>query len=188
MDADGRNPRRLTADGVQVWRPRFAPDGQSIFCMLERNDHPSIARIAIAGGEPATVADDVYGETFFDISPDGQRLAYSIKDLKRHVTQVVVRPLGGGAAKYFDIEPSYFLRWTPDGRNLAYAQYPQDKRFGEALWLQPVDGGPPQQVLDLTPDLLYWAAWSRDGKQLAISHGRFVRDIVLLSRNKGAAN
>lgn len=188
MDADGRNPRRLTADSVQVWRPRFAPDGQSIFCMLERNDHPTIARIAITGGEPATIADDVYGETFFDISPDGQRLAYSIKDLKRHVTQVVVRPLGGGAAKYFDIEPSYFLRWTPDGRNLAYAQYPQDKRFGEALWLQPVDGGPPQQVLDLTPDLLYWAAWSRDGKQLAISHGRFVRDIVLVSRNKTAAN
>jgi Tol biopolymer transport system component/DNA-binding winged helix-turn-helix (wHTH) protein len=184
MDADGRNARRLTPDGVRAWRPRFAPDGQSIFFMMEQNDRPTLARVAIAGGDPVVIADDVYTESYFDVSPDGLRLAYSLKDYDRHVTRVVVRPLTGGAAStYFDIEPGYFLRWTPDGHNLAYAQYPRDKRFGEALWLQPVNGGPPQQVLEVTPDLLYWAAWSRDGKQLAISHGRFVRDIVLISRN-----
>jgi Tol biopolymer transport system component len=184
MDAEGRNARRLTPDGVRAWRPRFAPDGQSIFFMMERSDRPTLARVAIAGGDPVVIADDVYADTYFDVSPDGLRLAYSLKDYARHVTRVVVRQLtGGSASTYFDIEPGYFLRWTPDGQNLAYAQYPRDKRFGEALWLQPVNGGPPQQVLEVTPDLLYWVAWSRDGKQLAISHGRFARDVVLVSRN-----
>jgi Tol biopolymer transport system component len=184
MDADGRNARRLTSTDLQAWRPRFAPDGQSIFFVMERNDVPMIARISVAGGEPEVVARDVYMETYFDISPDGQRVAYSFKDKNQNKTRVVVRSLSGGvSSSYFDIEPGYFLRWTPDGQSLAYAQDPQDKKKGEALWLQPVSGGQPHQILDVAPDLLYWIAWSRDGKQLAYSHGRFVTDTVLLTRN-----
>ena len=183
MDADGRNSRRLTEDGVQPWRPRFAPDGQTIFFLMERNARTFLARISVSGGEPSVIADDVNSESYFDISPDGRRLAYSVKDNSRHTTRVVVRSVTGPPVSYLDIEPGYFLRWTPDGQNLAYAQAPEDKKQGAALWLQPVDGGRPRQVLSVAPDLLYWAAWSPDGKQLAVSHGRFVRDIVLLSRD-----
>jgi Tol biopolymer transport system component/DNA-binding winged helix-turn-helix (wHTH) protein len=184
MDADGRNARRLTSPEVQAWRPRFAPNGQSIFFVMEYSDRAVIARISVAGGEPAVIARDVYPETYFDVSPDGQRLAYSFKDKNQSRTRVVIRSISGSSApSYFDIEPSYFLRWTPDGQNLAYAQYPQDKKRGQALWLQPLSGGQPHQILDVAPDLLYWIAWSRDGKQLAFSHGRFVTDTVLLSRN-----
>ena len=184
MDAEGRNAQRLTSDGIQPWRPRFAPDGQSIFFLMERNGPALLARISVKGGEPAVVAEDVYADSFFDIAPDGRRIAYSLQDYDRHVTRVVVRPIDRGSpASYFDIEPSYFLRWTPDGQNLAYAQYPVGNKQGEALWVQPVNGGAPQQILNVAPDLMYWAAWSPDGKQLALSHGRFVRDIVLLSRN-----
>ena len=187
MDAEGRNSRRLTADGVRAWQPRFAPDGQSIYFLMERENRSQLARISIAGGPPQVIADEVNDDSYFDISPDGKRIAYSIRDDNQKRTRVVVRALEVTSPKsYFEIEPGYFLRWTPDGQNLAYAQYPQDKKFGEALWLQPVSGGPPQQVLNVTPDLLYWAAWSRDGKALAISHGRFVRDIVLVTRNGGS--
>ena len=133
------------------------------------------------------IADEVSGDSYFDVSPDGKRIAYSIRDDNQKRTRIVVRDIAINSPRtYFDVTPGYFLRWTPDGQNLAYASYPQDKKFGDALWLQPVSGGPPQQVLNVTPDLLYWAAWSRDGKELAISHGRFVRDIVLVTRNGGA--
>ena len=185
MDADGRNARRLTLANVQPWRPRFAPDGESIYFLMERNEHAFIARIPVAGGEPAVITDDVYSESYFDVSPDGRRVAYSIKDDSRNRTRVVVRSISGGSAPvYFEFEPSYFLRWTPDGQNLAYAQYPRDRKRGQALWLQPISGAAPHQILDVAPDLLYWIAWSRDGKQLALSHGRFVTDTVLLSRNQ----
>jgi Tol biopolymer transport system component/DNA-binding winged helix-turn-helix (wHTH) protein len=184
MDADGRNPRRLTGEGVWPWQPRFAPDGHSIYFLMERENHSFLARVSIAGEAPAVIADEVTTDSYFDVSPDGKRIAYSIRDSDQKRTRVIVRAIEGNSSKtYFEIEPGYFLRWTPDGQNLAYAQYPRDKKLGEALWLQPVSGGPPQQVLNVTPDLLYWAAWSRDGKELAISHGRFVRDIVLLSHS-----
>jgi Tol biopolymer transport system component len=187
MDADGRNARRLTADNVRGWAPRFAPDGQSIYFLMERDNRSSLARVPLAGGEPVVIADEVTGDCYFDVSPDGKRIAYSIRDNNQKRTRVVIRAMDSNSPKsYFEIEPAYFLRWTPDGQSLAYAQYPQDKKFGEALWLQPVRGGPPQQVLDVTPDFLYWAAWSRDGKELALSHGRFVRDIVLVARNDGS--
>jgi len=76
------------------------------------------------------------------------------------------------------------VRWTPDGKNLIYAHAPEDKKRGAALWVQPVSGGPPSQVLNATPDLIYWIAWSRDGKRLLASRGRFTTDVVLLNRNK----
>jgi Tol biopolymer transport system component len=131
---------------------------------------------------------DVNSESFYDISPDGRSVAYTFFDKARQTTRVAVRALTEGATPlFFEFEPSYFLRWTPDGKSLAYAQLPADKKKGEAFWLQPISGGPAQQILNLAPDLIYWAAWSRDGKHLAISHGRFVTDIVLISRNKSPA-
>jgi Tol biopolymer transport system component/DNA-binding winged helix-turn-helix (wHTH) protein len=183
-DVDGRNARQLTTTVVAPFKPRFTPDGESILFSMDQGPRNVIARISVAGGEPTVVADDLGSNSFFDISPDGRQLAYASNDAN-HRTRVVVRPLnGGGPSSTFDIDPSYFLRWTPDGKNLAYASVPEDKRRGEALWIQPTNGGPPHQVFDAAPDLIYWAAWSRDGKQVALSHGRFTTDIVLLSRRK----
>jgi len=185
MDIDGRNARQLTAAGVSSWRPQFTPDGRSIVFLMDHAGRTVLARIALEGGEPAIVADDVYGETFFDISPDGRQLAYTSFDRTRNVPQIVVRPMeGDGNRLHFDIEPQYFVRWTPDGKYIAYAYAPKDRKRGAALWVQPVSGGPPHQVFDTTPDLIYWIAWSRDGKQLVASHGRFMTDIVLLNRRK----
>ena len=182
MDADGRNPRQLTAAGVP-WRPRFASDNQSVFFLWERNGKTVLARVRIAGGEPETVAEDVNSESFFDISPDGSRVVYSLLDRSRNATRVVVRMLATGAKTYFDIEPSYFVRWTPDGNHFVYAQAPADKKPGESIWLQSINGGPSHEILDVAPDLIYWLAWSTDGKRLALSRGRFMRDIVLITRH-----
>ena len=183
MDIDGRNARQLTAAGVSPWRPQFTPDGHSIVFLMDLGSRPVLAEIGVEGGEPTIVADDVTGQTYFDISPDGRQLAYSTLDRTRNVTQIVVRPLAGdGGRTYFDIEPQGFLRWAPDGKALVYASAPKDKERGAALWMQPLTGGPPTQILNTSPDLIYWIAWSRDGKRLATSHGRFMSDMVLLSR------
>jgi len=37
--------------------------------------------------------------------------------------------------------------------------------------------------MKLGHDLLYCAAWSRDGKQLAFARGRFLTDIIWLTRD-----
>jgi TolB protein len=186
MDIDGRNPRQLTQGVSGVWMPRFAPDGRSIFFEMDRAAEEVLARIPVDGGEPAMVASDFSSESLYDISPDGQLLAYSWRDKQRRQARVAVRPVDGGAATiYFDIAPTYFLRWSPDGTSLGYAQYRQDNKPGAALWVQPLAGGPPRQVINLAQDdLLYCAAWSRDGKQLAFAHGRFLTDIIRLTRTE----
>jgi Tol biopolymer transport system component/DNA-binding winged helix-turn-helix (wHTH) protein len=185
MDTDGRNPRPLTQGIGGVWKPRFAPDGRSVLFEIDRGTQVVLARVPVDGGEPAVVADDFNSESFFDISPDGHLLAYTWRDKLRQQPRVVVRSVDGDiAVSYFDIPAAYFLRWTPDGQGLAYAGYRQDNIPGAALWVQQLAGGPPRPVINLAQDeLLYCVAWSRDGKQLASAHGRFLTDIIWLTRD-----
>ena len=70
------------------------------------------------------------------------------------------------------------IHWTPDGRTVAYAA----TRGGVSnLWSQPLDGGPPKQLTDFREGLIFDFAWSRDGKQLALSRGVENGDVVLIS-------
>jgi len=43
-----------------------------------------------------------------------------------------------------------------------------------------VDGGAPQQLLDMSGERIFSFAWSRDGR-LAIAHGPVPTDVVLIS-------
>ena len=49
------------------------------------------------------------------------------------------------------------------------------------LWLQPLDGGKPKQLTNFTSDQIWNWAWSRDGKQLALSRYSTTSDVVLIS-------
>ena len=96
---------------------------------------------------------------------------------------------GGQPAKTIDFEPAMVpdlpdsrIKWTPDGRGLAYL----DVRQGASnIWIQPPDGGPPKQLTHFGKgdDVLSFA-WSRDGKQLAMARGTWVSDVVLISNSK----
>ena len=48
------------------------------------------------------------------------------------------------------------------------------------LWRLPLDGGKARQLTDWKTDFIYWHAWSRDGKQLAVSRGTETMDLVLI--------
>ena len=52
------------------------------------------------------------------------------------------------------------------------------------LWSQPLEGGKPKQLTHFTSDQIFSYAWSRDGKQLAVSRGTQQSDVVLLSNLK----
>lgn len=44
-----------------------------------------------------------------------------------------------------------------------------------------MDGGEPKQLADFSPEQVFSFALSRDGKQLALARGTFIRDVVLIS-------
>jgi hypothetical protein len=49
------------------------------------------------------------------------------------------------------------------------------------LWAQSIDGSPPKQLTNFTTDRIFGFAFSRDGKQLALSRGTQASDVVLIS-------
>jgi Tol biopolymer transport system component len=70
------------------------------------------------------------------------------------------------------------VRWTPDGTSIVYAK--SNGNVGN-LWRQPLDGGPPVQITDFDSQTIGDFAWSRDGRQIAITRSTRSRDAVLLS-------
>ncbi|HLL76117.1 MAG TPA: hypothetical protein VK421_12735, partial [Pyrinomonadaceae bacterium] len=83
---------------------------------------------------------------------------------------------GGPPVKLFDINPESVVRWTPDGRALAYIDH-----RSQNVWAQPVDGGPPRQLTDFKTDQTFSFAWSRGGKQLALARGTQTSDVVKIT-------
>jgi Tol biopolymer transport system component len=69
------------------------------------------------------------------------------------------------------------IKWTPDGSGFLYVDV---TRMPQNLWVEPLDGKPPRQLTHFTDDRqIADAAFSRDGKRLAIARTTTTRDIVL---------
>jgi Tol biopolymer transport system component len=92
-------------------------------------------------------------------------------------SKFVVQKLEGGA-RVQEIEvPSTYnyhnLGWTPDGHALTYVA----NTIGNAqnIYMQPLTGGPRVQLthFDSEPAAVAAYAWSRDGKRIAITRGRY---------------
>jgi Tol biopolymer transport system component len=70
------------------------------------------------------------------------------------------------------------LRWTPDGKELAYVSVP-----GTDIWEMPLEGGAPHALTGFGPHAsrILRFAWSRDGRRLAFIRADIQDDIVLLT-------
>jgi Tol biopolymer transport system component len=70
------------------------------------------------------------------------------------------------------------LSWSPDGKSLDYVK----TRNGVSnLMRMPLDGGQPRQLTNWqSDDLIFWFAWSPDGKRLICVRGSNVRDLILI--------
>jgi dipeptidyl aminopeptidase/acylaminoacyl peptidase len=73
LPAGGGTPRDLT-DGLDrdVSNPAFAPDGQSIYLILEDGGSQHLLRVPVAGGVPEHVIGGDRVVSQFDLAPDGQ--------------------------------------------------------------------------------------------------------------------
>ncbi len=97
--------------------------------------------------------------------------------------RVVVVPFDGGDPfKTFNLPPTANfdvpVRWTPDGRSLAYVDTRDDV---SNVCSQLLEGGVPKWITDFKSDQIFTFDWSRDGKQLALWRGTVTRNVVLIS-------
>jgi serine/threonine protein kinase/Tol biopolymer transport system component len=188
MDADGSNPIRI-ADETLGSGPRCSPDGKWVVYL--RGEIP--ARVPITGGSPPVVLapDTESGGGYWpDISPEGKRIAYlafpnnstggTMAPSASQPLQLKVIPLEGGAPlQQFDWPATAGNpRWAPGGEAVEYVL----TRNGVSnIWRQKLSGGPPKQKTNFSSGLIFDFAWSRDGKQLALTRGSQSSDVILIS-------
>ena len=178
-DASGGNLKELT-NGPLNQVAACSPDGQWLV-YTAREAGTSIWRIPIDGGTPVNLSQKaIYSPA---ISPDGKMVFFgTVEGTATNVrAQWFIVPSGGGAPLYTlqaDTRAGGRMRFTPDGKSLAYVV---NEHGVSNLWEMPLVDGKAKQITDFKSDLIFDFAWSRDGKQLALSRGQVSRDVVLLT-------
>jgi eukaryotic-like serine/threonine-protein kinase len=182
VDLDGGNPKQLTRQDDH--RPHISPDGQWIIFESWHSERGALWKVSIDGGQPVQLTDK--STSSGDISPDGKLIACFYKDEQPSAQwRIMILSFDGGSPmKTFDTPSAaeHFARdagiaWTPDGRGIVYI----DSLGGTAnLWSQSLGGGPPKKLTDFKENGVSQYAWSRDGKQLALTRATTTNDVVLI--------
>ena len=183
MDADGSNLKQLTS-GVNEFEVGISPDGKWVIYHKVDNTE-TLWKVSIDGGTPVHLT--TTPSYFATVSPRDGSIAYVFNDTETHAQKVaVISPAGGAPLNTFALPPTaaYLdkLRFTPDGRSLAFL----DGRGGGAnIWTIALDGkGEPKRLTDFENEKIFDFAWSYDGKQLAVLRGTDISDAVLISEQQ----
>ena len=178
MDLDGKNPQRLTSDENES---EIYPhcSANSDWVIYQRGwEKTTIWKVPVSGGEPIQLTKTLSFQP--TVSPDGKIVAYYyLENNKWGIAVISIED--GKLLQEFPILPKgnlRHLRWTPDGKNLAYS----DTRGGVSnIWLQPLAGSSPTQLTRFDSELIFYFDWSPDGKNLAYSRGTISSDVIAIS-------
>ena len=179
MDANGDNQKRLTKGSDDSW-PQFSADGQWVIYQNSVDGKRTLWKVPVEGGNPIQLTDRP--SVYPIVSPDGNWISCYYRAETKSPWKLAIIPIAGGEPhKSFDIPPTVtvlsLVRWTPDGRALAYI----DNREGVSnVWSLPLNGSKPARLSDFTTERIFWFDWSRDGKQLALTRGTTTSDVVLV--------
>ena len=184
VDADGTNPKQLTSGSGEA-NPHCTPDGKWVVYTLLGAGKPTVWRVSIDGGAPQRMIDRYTTNPV--VSPDGKSIACFYRDDQSNArTKIAVFNVDGGEpirtfelaeAALFD-SASSALRWSPDGKALMYGV-----TIGNVsnLFSQPISDGPAKQLTNFRSDRIFSFDWAADGKQLMLSRGVVMSDVVLIS-------
>jgi serine/threonine protein kinase len=172
INSDGAQPLQLTT-GTYQDLPSVTADSKWIVYRTGKD----VRKVSIDGGPPAVLFKrEVQGPA---VSPDGGLLAFFVNDQpdsqEWHIEIYDLKL--GSIAKRFAVPdstspfngmihtPDNRLRWTPDGKWLAYVS-----SFGGAsnIWLQPLNGGQFRKLTDFKDAEITSFTWSDDGREVVL--------------------
>lgn len=172
MNSDGTQPLQLTTGSYEDL-PSVTEDSKWVIYRTGK----SIRKVSIDGGPPEKLlSKEVLGPS---LSPDGRLLAFYMNDhpdsqvwhveiydltsgsiVKRFALPESTRPFNG-----MTLTPDNRLRWTPDGKGIAYVS---SSSGASNIWLQPLNSGQFRKLTDFKEAEITSFAWSDDGRQIVL--------------------
>ena len=177
MNVDGSEPRLLAHLPRPSWLS-VTPDGQYVVCASLGDAEPATWRVPIVGGQPTLIAPGIDRPA---VSPDGRFLAGINVASTAGQLALVIMPLdGSGPARVLGtIAPATangLVEWTAKGDGILYSTVERAN-----VWLQPVSGGPPVKVTDLTDLGIVRGKRTPEGDGLIVARGVAQTDAYLVS-------
>ena len=160
VDANGGNPRQLTANAALNGVPSASKDGRFIVFVSNRNGGPHIWRMNNDGSNPKQITDGI-AEIFPVISPDNQWVLYqNISDLR--LWRV---PIDGGTASQLTDKLASQAVISPDGKLVA-CRYREQELSPFQLAILSFEDGKTVKTFDLPPSAFNSPnlEWTADGK------------------------
>jgi Tol biopolymer transport system component/DNA-binding winged helix-turn-helix (wHTH) protein len=166
MDADGSNPRQLTAGLAGL--PNWLPDGKRIAVVAKESNTQQMWAIDVETGKQSVLSAQTFPLAMGKLSPDGQLFAYNSNT--NGVINVSTLPVAGGPAKQltFDQELIGFPCWSRDGQWLAV----EVKRGADTqIAVIPREGGAPEPITSEAGQ--NWpGGWAADHDRIAFAGQR----------------
>lgn len=185
MDASGGTQTQITfGDKENNTQPQLSPDGQTMYYIRRSRDGSTVMRTSLANGEtqPVENTGSISPERLV-LSPDGSLLAAceikgrSDESDEGGQIQYTIIPVRGGESRSLKLPTEQFT-WSPDSKSIDYAE----SVGGEArIMRQALDGGTPTVLYSERAATINMLSWNREGSSLAISKGRRLYDVILIS-------
>ena len=178
MNIDGGGAVELVRNVDNLAEPQVSPDGKWIYYnSRDEKSNRAFLRISLDGGQPEKVRDN----TMCRLSPDGKLFVCSHRALAPEALAklLVVSAESGEVIRTLDWPDGVnALYWSPDGQAIDYMA---EREGLSNIWRLPVTGGKEQKLTDWqTPATIWYLAWSRDGRQLAVTRDSRKDQLILI--------
>lgn len=180
MDLDGGGAMEIVRNVDSYADPHVSPDGKWVYYnSRDEASNRAFWRVSLDGGQPVKVRD----QTKCRLSPDGKQFACAYRDVAPEALAklLIVSAESGAVIRTFDWpEGTTAVFWSPNGQSVDYMA---EREGIMNIWRLPLTGGREQKLTDWqTSAAIWYLAWSRDGRQLAVTRDTR-RDQLILIQN-----
>ncbi len=175
VDADGKNPTKMTQTIAPVIHGRILRDNSTVLYSMHQSNGSFLFK-QTADGQTVQLTESETGA--FAVSADEKLLAAEVLDEKTKKYHVSLISLTDGKfIRILDFVSVRQMIFSPDGNSLIYDVPSGDL---DQIIKQPLDGSEPFALTDFQADDIISFDISPDGKHLAVIRGKQLNDAVLI--------